>query len=441
MSKSDDERPARFLWLPPGLRPPVPVPHVQERILLLVGAATVFSGYDFNIFGMALPQIQAELHIPENQAALTIAYFRLAAIPALFLALTADLFGRRRLLLVTMIGAAIGTLLTAFAGTHTEFIWLQVFVRVFAYAEEMLAFVVIAEVMAPRIRGWSIGAMGALGAFGAGLASIVFGAVNLLPFGWRAIYVIGAGPLFLVAYFRRKLPETPRFEVREKEVEKLASRTRAGLQAVRRLATEHPRRLMALLLTVASFGFAVGPATTLMSKYLQQAHGYAPGEVTLLFLFGGAISLAGNFLAGRISDRVGRKATIIACALMAGAGYAMFYSGMGGWLLPLAWIVGLLGYLSGDALVAGYPSEIFPTAYRATASGLRYLTSILFGALGLTLEGPLYDWFVAQGFAADMAHGPAILLPLLAIPVTVAAVLMLPEPAGRTLEEMTEAPA
>lgn len=432
------ERPARFLWLPPGLRPPVPVPVEHERVLLLVGAATIFSGYDFNIFGMALPQIQAELNIPENEAALTIAYFRLAAIPALLLALTADIFGRRRLLLITMVGAAIGTFLTAFVRTHPEFIWIQLFVRIFGYAEEMLAFVVIAEVVAPRIRGWSIGAMGALAAFGGGLAAIVFGLVNFLPYGWRAIYVLGAGPLLLVAYFRRRLPETPRFEAREREVAMLASRTRAGLEALRQLATQYPARVAALYFTVACFGFAMGPATTLMSKYLQQAHGYAPPEVTILFLFGGALALAGNFLAGRISDRLGRKATVLGCALLAGGGYALFYSGIGGWVLPLAWILGIMGYLSAEALLSGFPSEIFPTAYRATASGMRYLVAILFGALGLSLEGTFYDWFVAQGFAADLAHGPAILVPLALVPLAVGAVLMLPETSGRTLEELTE---
>ena len=51
-----------------GLRPPVADGHGgTERIFLLVGAAALFAGYDMNIFGLATPQIQASLHIPENQ--------------------------------------------------------------------------------------------------------------------------------------------------------------------------------------------------------------------------------------------------------------------------------------------------------------------------------------------------------------------------------------
>ena len=51
------------------------------------------------------------------------------------------------------------------------------------------------------------------------------------------------------------------------------------------------------------------------------------------------------------------------------------------------------------------------------------------GAVSLALEGRLYDHF--------HGHGPAIQLLLMAVPITLAAILFLPEPAGKTLEEMT----
>ena len=62
----------------------------QEHIFLLVGAAALFAGYDTNVFGLAIPQIQATFHIPENQVALTVAYFRLATIFAMLICASAD---------------------------------------------------------------------------------------------------------------------------------------------------------------------------------------------------------------------------------------------------------------------------------------------------------------------------------------------------------------
>jgi hypothetical protein len=99
-------------------------------------------------------------------------------------------------------------------------------------------------------------------------------------------------------------------------------------------------------------------------------------------------------------------------------------------MIPPLWVLGFAGYFTAEALMAGYALEIVPTAYRATVSGLRYLLEIGTGALALALEGVL---FTALG-----SHGAAIQAMLLALPVTLIALLLLPEPAGRSLEEMTK---
>ncbi|HXC55498.1 MAG TPA: MFS transporter [Rhizomicrobium sp.] len=426
---SGDDRPARFMWLPPGLRPPVPMNLRQERIFLLVGLAALFAGYDLNIFGLAIPQIQASLHIPENQVGVTVSYFRLAALVAVAVCACADLVGRRRLLLITIVGQGLFTLATAFVQTYGEFLAAQIVTRIFGYSEEMLCFVVITEEMAAGGRGWANGTLSAMSSTGTGLASLVFAAVNLLPYGWRAIYVIGALPLFLVAYLRRRLPETRRFALRSDAMHQQASQLAAGLQLARRLASEYPGRLLAILTAVAAFGFAVSPATVLMSKYLQQVQHYSPGQVTALFVPGGFAGLALSILTGRLSDRIGRKRVAFAVVALTGVCFALLYSGIDGWLLPPLWIVAFFGFFASDALLAGFALEIVPTAYRATVSGLRYLVEIGAGAISLALEGHFYDRLGT--------HAQAVQVSLLAIPLVLGAILFLPEPAGKTLEEMS----
>ncbi len=109
-------------------------------------------------------------------------------------------------------------------------------------------------------------------------------------------------------------------------------------------------------------------------------------------------------------------------------GFAAFYSGLGGAWLPPLWVISFFGFFSGEALISGFALEIVPTRYRATMSGLRYVTYIGAGALALALEGVLYDRFGA--------HGPAVQILLASLPITLIAILFLPEPAGKTLEEM-----
>lgn len=424
--------PAQIRWLPPGLRPPGGMTQRQELVFLLVGAAALFGGYDTNVFGFTIPQIQVSLGIPEDKVGLTISIFRLSAIAALLLAWTADIIGRRRLLLFTIVGQAIATLASGFAQDYAQFVWAQTITRVFGYAEEMLCYVVIAEEIAAAARGWANGTLAAMYYAGGGIASLVFAAITYLPYGWRAMYVIGSVPLFLVAYLRRYLPETQRFEARDREVHKLSSRLAAALDMLRKLVHEHPRRLATILIAISAYGFAIWPSAVLGQKYLQDTLHFTPAQTTMLILPGGLLAVSFNILAGRLSDKIGRRAVIFAALIITTGSYGVFYSGLDWKYLPLMWVPGFFGFLCADSLFAGLSAEIFPTAYRATVSGLRYLVSILCGALSLALEGPLYDIF--------HAHGPALIVLLATVPIALIALLRLPEPAGRTLEDIAAQP-
>jgi MFS transporter, putative metabolite:H+ symporter len=287
--------------------------------------------------------------------------------------------------------------------------------------------VAIAEEVAAEARGWSNGTLSALYYLGAGLAALVFMAVNLLPFGWRAIYAVGAVPLFLVAWLRRRLPETQRFAAREGAV-KTVSKFTATWRMLGDLATQYPARILTVIVAAGAFGFAISPATVLGSKYLQSVYHYPPWQASVTMIGCGLVSLGVAILTGKLSDGLGRKPVAFAIVALAGAGFWFFYSGIDARWMPPLWLVSFFGFFSGDALIAGFALEIVPTAYRATVSGLRYVVEIMFGALSLWLEGRLYDVF--------HAHGPAIQWMLAAIPITLVAILFLPEPAGKSLEEM-----
>lgn len=416
----NDAAPARMLgWL----HPPVPIDRRTERIILLVGAAALFAGYDVSIFGLATPQIQDALHIPENRLGLTIAWFRAAALVALLIAASADLVGRRRLLLITIFGQAAFTLATAFAPDYLSFVAAQILTRVFGYAEEMLCFVVIAEEVAARARGWSNGTLVALYFLGAGLAAALFGAIEILPYGWRALYFIGAVPLFLVGLLRRRLPETARFE--EQHVRPSMSAVPALL---REMTRQYPGRILAVLTAAGAWGFAISPAYILAQKYLQQSYHYSPGQVSLLLIPGGLAGLGLAIAAGRLSDRMGRKPVAMAMVALAGLSFLLFFGHAPGWAIAPLWVLSFLGFFAADTMIAGFALEIVPTRYRATVGALRYVAQIGCGAAALALEGVLYDVF--------HGHGPALQWLLAAIPITLLAILLLPEPAGKTLEEM-----
>jgi putative MFS transporter len=403
------------------IRPPEPIPPEHRRLLLLVGVGSFFSNYDLNVYGFAMPQIQAGLFIAEDEISTLNAIFRMGVIPALGLTYLADLIGRRTLLLITLAGAILATLATGFSQTVEQFLIAQTLARVCIYTEEMLSIVIIAEEFSERTRGWGIGALAALGAIGAGSASIVFAFVNYLPYGWRALYVVGAFPLVWLLWARRRLPETKRFE-------RSIARGSPWTPFVE-LLSAYPGRLALTIAATVPFSFGIANAVIFFSKVLQSTHAWTPGQVATLTVLAGSIAIMGTLLAGALSDRYGRRFVL---SLMIGVcivSFFLFYAWASGPWLVLFWITGIFSYLAIDALVSALTAEMFPTSHRSVASGLRLLCGIVAGSIALVLEGTLYAQFES--------HPAAIALLILPAPLAIIPIWFLPEPARRSLEDVS----
>lgn len=411
-------------------RPPVKLPREQMSMAMLVSAAFLVAGYDLNILGLALPRIMPDLGMPESEQGMTIAIVRLGIILAFPLAALADRFGRKAVLAVTIVGSGLFTLLTAFVETPSQFLLCQALVRVFGYAQDMIAIVMISEEVDDRARGWALGLLAAMGAAGAGTAALTYAGVDVLFGGWRALYVIGALPLFLIAWMWRRLPETQRFtRLKESGAIKPAGLF-SGVRGIIELFTIFPARSLALSALVFIFAFGSAAAVIFTPTFLQTERGFAPGQVTLLVMVGGLFALAGNFVAGRLSDKFGRRTVFAGGSLMLACGFAAFYAIDNVTVMLIGWIIGLFGFFAAEVVLSAYGAELFPTAYRSGGSGLRTTMQIIGGAVGLLGKDYL---FVLLG-----SHGLAIMLLLPAILVSLFIVyLTLPETAGRTLEEIS----
>jgi putative MFS transporter len=393
----------------------------QWRVLGLLGTAELFDHYDLGLLTLALLQIQAGLGVAEDEVGSLVSLVRLGVLPALLAGLLADRFGRRRLLLVTVVAFTLTTFLTAFVQTPAQFAAVQFLTRACLYAETSLAVVVLAEELSARDRGWGLGVLGALGALGHGVAALVFAFVELLPFGWRALYALGALPLLAIAWLRRGLPETERF------AQARAARAERWFAPVLALLRMYPGRLALLLAAVLPLEFVAIVAATFMAKTLQEVHGWSPGGVTGLYVVGGALAIVGNVAAGLWSDRIGRRATVVLLVIAYGCACLGFYNSTGWSVAPL-WIAMIFASQGAAVLFKALGSELFPTSYRSTASVVRAAVGTLFGSLGLWLESQLYP---SAGSHAAVITG---LLPVLALTLLVA--WRLPETATRELEEI-----
>lgn len=411
----------------------------QRKVIGLLAVAEFFDNYDAALVSLALKQIQEGLAIPEAEIAAVAGTIRLGMLASFAVTFLADRLGRRRLLLVSVLGFSVMTFLTAFARTPGEFMWAQIVARTFIGAEVMLASVVIVEELNARDRGWGIGVLAALGAMGHGAAALAFGMIDVLPLGWRMLYLWGALPLLVLAWLRRRLPETERFE-------RYAAlrRTNQGLRDAARpliaLFTAYPGRLFLLSLFVFSFDVVHWVSFGFLSKTMQEVHHYSSTDVATVVFVGGGLGVLGNLVAGALGGIVGWRPILFAMVCVEAASLYAFYNGAGA-LVVAAWIGIVFATTAVGVVVKALGSELFPTSYRSTAAGMRLVVATLGGYAGYRAQGLLYPAALASlgsvPGADQLAHGVAItwLLPLLVIPAC--SVFLLPETAGRELEEIS----
>ncbi len=397
----------------------------QWRVFLITTTAGFFDQYDLALLSLALKQIQQGLRIAEAHLGGVLSLIRLGYIFSLLLTPLADVFGRRRLLLYTVVGYTVFTGLTAIAPTAETFVIVQFLGRAFAGAEATIALVILAEEVDAAVRGWSVGLMAAIMSSGYGLAAVVFAFIFVIPYGWRGLYSLALVPLVIVIPLRRSLPESQRFER-----ERLAGLKPASvLQPIRSLWNAYPRRLVMMLSVVFLASMGGNASGLFFPKYLQEVHGWSPAHISTLVFFGGALGILGSIMAGRLSDRWGRRRMRATFTMLAPILTAALYSTRNFVVVPM-WILHLFFDIAAATILRAYSAEMFPTSYRSTAGSAISIAGTTGGALGLFLEGVLYVLVGSHWTAIRMLTVFWMMAPFIMF-------WFFPETAGRELEEIS----
>ncbi len=413
-------------WIPPFLGR---APALEERlftVLGLVSLAILFEQYDASMLTAALKHIATDLEIDEESLGPFLGAIRLGALPALFFVPFADRIGRRRVFLASLIGFSIGTMASALARDAYQFLVIQMVTRTFMTIGTAVAVVIITEEFPAANRGWAIGILGAVSATGQGLGAALAAFIEALPGGWRFLYAIGIAPLLILPSLRRNLKETNRFL---QHAESDEHRTTAWYGPLRSLVVDYPRRT--ILLGLVGFLFAVGelPVFQFSSYFVQNHHGWSTGQYSVMFIFGGTVGILGNVIAGRLGDRIGRRWVGAVFFALFPVFAALFYNGPS-WTLPIAWALFIFCTTAGGVTVRALSSELFPTSYRSTASAWLAFVITLGWAAGL--------WAVGLRPSGGIDLPTQITTIAAAVFFAGVLVLLLPETAGKELEEISE---
>jgi putative MFS transporter len=418
-------------WIPPFLgRVPE---EARPRIDLLgaVALALLFENYDQSMLMAALKQIAESFGIIESDLGSLLARIHLGSLLAFVLVPFADRIGRRRLFLISLIGLSLATLVSAFAQSIGQFIAFQMVSRTFMVTCSATAFVIVTEEFPAAHRGWGIGILGGLGTFGYGLGLALFAGIDYLPYGWRALYVVGMVPLLMLPWFRREVQETRRFSEQRREAAPGASGSveiAGWLAPLWSLVRVYPGRALGIGVAGAAASASHAAAFQFSAFFVQSVHGWEPWQFTLMAFSAGLVGILGYPFVGRLADRRGRRA--VGFAVLAGfplLALAFYHSP--GLALPFLWVPLIFTLTGGNTIMRTLSTELFPTSYRGTSAGFLQLVEAGGRVGGLAL--------VAWGTPDGASTVPMISQVVLIAGIAALVVLALPETGRRELEDVS----
>jgi MFS family permease len=301
-----------------------------------------------------------------------------------------DLRGRKQILILTMVmmGAA-STLIGLLPSTAAIGILAPIALVVLRLVQGVSvggewggALLVALEHAPQRSRGLAASLANAGGPAGAVLATLMLGLFTRLPedqflsWGWRVPFLFSVAMLAVGLFIRVRVAETPMFQ----RLEELGAKKRAPILDVLR---HHKRAVVVSLLAVLAFTTTQG----LMTVWgVAEAVGHGADKTGVLDwkALAAVATVVVGVMAGKLSDRIGRRAVIVAGC---GLGVVLAFPIMS--LLGTGTVGGFaVAILLGNGLVQGmvygpigaFVAEQFPTSIRFSGASAAYQTASTLGA-------------------------------------------------------------
>ena len=323
-----------------------------------------------------------------NSIFLAVGFFGLF-LGSVFAGVVGDFFGRKKAYQLNLIIFGSFTLIGSFAPNMYFLIACRLIASIGLGTEIVTGFAMINEFAPVKSRGKWCALTSFIANCGAPITMLM--CTLLIPhFTWRIMFVISGASALILWYFRRSLPESPRWSIAHGHIQEAQeviteietemknegiSEVQANSKMNNRISSEDVNNHFTRNLFVAIFAVSA----TIVCQYTftswvptllvkQGINIVSSLGFTTVMMMGAP---AGAFLGSQLVDRVGRKPTIVTAFILA-AVFGIIYSQQTSStiIMILGFLLTACFYVLMASVVGVYVSELFTTKYRFRGAGI-----------------------------------------------------------------------
>jgi MFS family permease len=394
----------------------------SATVLTICILGWAFDIYEATIMQLVTPILIKEWGItPATMGMVTTISRWVGLIGTFIFPVLADLYGRRPMLIWTIVGYSVLTGLTGFSTGWVTLLIFSSLTRIALAGENPVGMLLVTETAPKKWRATALG--GLVGGYPLGYLLCTLAALLVVPlWGWRALYFLGILPALLVLWVRWGIKESPRYERVTAQMVKEGLRKQFDI-----LAPFRSYRRESIIATLIYFLYLftwIGWSAWMPFYLANERQLGFPTMATYLsvWMF---FAIFAYWICGWLCDQYGRRYVIPAFAVPG----AILLVVMGYCYTPtsLFWVGLAANFLITGSFGTGlgYTAEIFPTQIRGTAVGATFtiglgvasIAPMIMGwiatkysiaaglpllALSFLLLGPLFYWFAPDVTRKDL---------------------------------------
>lgn len=362
--------------------------------------------FDFFVAVFLVNTLAAQFHVPASKIVFTTAAtLAMRPLGALIFGFLADRYGRRTPLMANVVFFSVVELLCGFSTNYTMFLGLRTIYGIGMGGEWGVGSSLAMESVPPKWRGTISGIVQSGYSCGYLLAAVA--AKVVLPlWGWRAMFWAGGLPALLAFYIRWKVTETEAWK----------QNRMPGFGLIAKAAAAHWKLFLYLIGMMALMNFLSHGTQDLYPHFLQSApRSFTISTAANLAIFYNVGALAGALIFGRLSERIGRRRSLVCATLLALCIIPAWAFGRTLTVLALGAFLMQVGVQGAWGIIPAHLNELSPAAVRGLLPGLAYQLGNFVASPVNTIEYALRDRW---GYSWALAGFEIAVISLLALVVS-----------------------